>query len=508
MSNKDEELKEVLDFKRDGVKINYAQLAGLIVKDLNTSSSSVRYSTYTRENVTTYLSNPYRYHKDLQKMSNYLYDNSAHYRRLVNYFARMATLDHYVEPYGLDTSKTINEKTFRNNYLKAVDLLELMNIKFEFGKAMLSAWKLGTFYGYELSTKDSYFIMELPYDYCQISGISDGVFTFSFDVSYFERNAGQLLTYPKEFVSMFNSYKNGSKPKWQEVDPTKSVCLKINMDSYYDIPPFAGVFADIFDIEDYKELRKMEAVMGNYKFIVEKIPLRASSEKNNDFLVDLTTVNLFHNKTASLLPDEIGLFSTPFDVQTLEFNKDTSSVDGVANAERDFYSGSGTNQMLFNGQNSSQASLTKSINVDEAEVFFVLRQIERIVDTKVKNEVKGSYKFRVKILDNTIFNEVQNTELLLKNAQFGLPVKTMLCASLGLTPSATVAMSYLENDILALADKFIPLMSSHTVTPDDIKGDGKTSDNSDEGGRPESDEGDLSEKGEEQRAREDNANKE
>lgn len=505
--NKKDNLKNILDFSRDGVKINFAQLSSLIVKDLNSSSSNARYTTYTRDNVTTYLSNPVRYHKDLQKMSAYLYDNSAHYRRLVNYFARMATLDHYIEPYGLDTSKSINEKTFKNNYLKAIDLVELMNIKLEFGKAMLGAWKLGTFYGYELSTKESYFIMELPYDYCQISGISDGVFTFSFDLSYFEKNADQLLTYPKEFVSMFNSYKNGSKPKWQEVDPTKSVCLKINMDSYYDIPPFAGVFSDIFDIEDYKELRKMETIMGNYKFIVEKIPLRTNSDKNNDFLVDITTVGMFHNKTASLLPEEIGIFSTPFDVDTIEFNKDTSSVDAVANAERDFYSGTGTSQMLFNGTNSTQASLGKSINVDESEVFFVLRQVERIIDTKIKNEVKGSYKFRVKILDNTVFNKKENTDVLLKNAQYGIPVKTMLCASLGLTPSATVAMSYLENDILALSENFLPLMSSHTVTAEDIKG-GKEPDENGDSGRPLSDEGELSEKGEEQRAREDNEKRE
>lgn len=489
----------ILEFTREGIAVNYAQLSSLIVKDLN-NSSSTRYSTFTRDDVTRFLGNPVRYHKDLQRMSNYLYDNSAHYRRIINYFARMATLDHYVEPYGLDVSKSINEKSFRNNYIKTTDLVELMSIKLEFGKAMLTAWKLGTFYGYELYTKESYFIMELPYEYCQISGISDGVFTFSFDLSYFERNADKLLTYPKEFVSMFNSFKNGSKPKWQEVDVSKSVCLKVNMDSYYDIPPFAGVFADIFDIEDYKELRKMETIMGNYKFIIEKIPLRKDSGKNNDFLVDLKTVNMFHNKTATLLPDEIGIFSTPFDIDTIEFKKDNSSVDDVANAERGFYSGIGTSQMLFNGTNSTQASLSKSINVDESEIFFILRQIEKIIDTKIKKEVKGSYKFRVKLLDTTIFNRKEKAEELLKNAQFGLPVKIMLCASLGLTPSATDSMAYLENTILNLTDKFIPLKSSHTSKNEEESSNG-------EGGKPQSDEGELSEKGEEQRAREDNENR-
>jgi hypothetical protein len=402
----------------------------------------------------------------------------------------MATLDFYLEAYGLDTSKNINAKSLRNSYTKAVDYVELINIKHEFGKALVSAWKLGTFYGFELSSKDTYFIMELPYDFCQISGIIDGVLTFNFDVSYFDKNPRQLDLFPKEFKSMYNSFKKGSKPKWQEVDPSKSVCIKINTDSYYDLPPFAGVFADIFDIEDYKSLRKMSTVLGNYKFIVEKIPLRQNSEKNNDFLVDLKTVGMFHNKTANLLPDEVGIFSTPFEIDTVEFSKDKSERDGVIEAERDFYSSSGTSQLLFNGSKSTQANLNKSINVDEAEVFFVLRQIERIISNKLANAVKGQFKFRVRILDNTIFNRKDNTDTLLQNAQYGLPVKSMLGASLGLTPSSLVSMNYLENEVLGLADSFIPLSSSHTQSQGSGGANGLGSD-----GRPQK-QGDLTPSGE------------
>lgn len=480
-------------FTRESVSLDFAKITEMIVKDLN-ANVSPRNKTYTRDNIATYLSNPTRYSKDLQGMSAYLYNFSPHYRRLINYFAKMPTLDYYVEPYGLDMSKSINEKTLRNNYAKALELTDLMSIKHEFGKALVSAWKLGTYYGFELSTKDSYFIMELPYDYCQISGIMDGVFTFNFDVSYFDSNPIQLELFPKEFVKMHNSYLNGGKGKWQEVDPSRSVCIKINEENYYDIPPFVGIFADIFDLEDYKAIRKTSTAIGNYKFIVEKIPLRDNSDKNNDFKVDLKTVGMFHNKTANLLPDELGIFSTPFDIDTIEFSKDKSDRDLVAEAEATLYGGAGSSQQLFNGSKTSQANLGKSINVDEADVFLLLRQLERIITGKVKNEVKGTFRFRVKILDNTVFNRKENTETLLKNAQFGLPVKIMLGASLGLSPSAVQSMSYLENTILGLAESFIPLSSAHT----------QSGDITDEGGRPQSKDDELSEKGEEQKERGDN----
>lgn len=478
--------KKEKGFSRESVLIDFAKITELIVKDLNANVSG-RTTTYTRDQIATYLANPSRYAKNLQGMSAYLYNFSPHYRRLVNLYARMSKLDHYVEPYGVDFSKSVNDKTFRNNYNKALELVDLMNVKHEFGKALVSAWKLGTFYGYELYTKDSYFIMELPYDYCQISGIMDGVFTFSFDMTYFERNADQLLLYPKEIVSMYNSYKNGSKPKWQEIDPSRSVCIKIDENTHYDIPPFVGIFADIFDLEDYKSIRKTSTALGNYKFIVEKIPLRENSEKNNDFLIDLNTVAMFHNKTATLLPEEIGIFSTPFEVDTIEFKKDNTERDIVQEAQASLYDSAGSSQQLFNGSKSSQANLAKSINVDEAEVFAVLRQLERIITGKIKNNVKGTYKFRLKMLDTTIFNRKDVSDELLKSAQYGLPVVTLLGATLGVSQSSIESMAYLENIVLGLKEKLTPLSSSHTQSGSDI---------TDKGGAPEKDIDELSDEGE------------
>lgn len=489
-------------FVRESVILDYAKLTELTIKDLSKNQTTTS-ATYTRNNVSTYLANPKRYSKELQKMSAYLYDFSPHYRRLVNYYAKLPTLDYYVELYGLDTSKSVNVKTLRNNYNKALDFVELMNIRHEFGKALVSAWKVGTFYGFELFTKDTYFIKELPYDFCQISGIADGIYTFSFDVSYFERNTDQLELFPKEFKKMYNSYKSGSKPKWQEVDPARSICIKVNEEVYYDIPPFAGLFADIFDIEDYKALRMASEVVGNYKFIVEKIPIRENSDKNNDFNVDLKTVQMFHNKTASLLPDEIGIFSTPFDVETLEFTKSNYESDNVSQAEEAFYASAGTASQLFNPKGTSSSTLAKSINVDEAEVFAILRQLERIATGKLKNSMSGSFKFKVRILDNTIFNRKENAETLLKNAQYGLPVKIMLCACLGISPSSVVSMNFLEEQVLGLSSSFIPLTSSHTQT-----GEEESTGSKDDGGRPLSEDDELSEKGESQREGEDNANKE
>ena len=39
------------------------------------------------------------------------------------------------------------------------------------------------------------------------------------------------------------------------------------------MPPFIGVFAGIFDIDDYKGLQKARTEIGNYKILSLKIPM-------------------------------------------------------------------------------------------------------------------------------------------------------------------------------------------------------------------------------------------
>jgi hypothetical protein len=489
------------DYKRQGIALNFAQMSGMILKDLNERNNPI-VKKYTKDDVKTYLDNPLRYSKELGDLSNGLYRASPHYKRLINYFANMPTLDYIIEPFNLNIDK-INEKSFKTAFERTSFLLDIMNIKHEFGKALKVAWTNDTFYGYEHETNESYFIQTLPNQYCQISSIEDGVYNFSFDFQYFDRNALQLELYPKEFKKLYNKYKNGTEGQWIELDPTKTVCIKINDHLDYDLPPFSSAFGSIFDIEDYKALKKTATTVDNYKFIVQKIPIREDSGVNNDFLIDLPNVTMFHNRVSATIPDEVGLLTVPFEIDTIDFTRDRSDTDKIEEAEREFYSSAGTSSLLFNGNNASQANLAKSIMVDEQETFAVLRQIERWINRKLKSVIKGNVKFKIKLLDITVFNREEKIDQLLKIAQYGFPVKLMLASTLGVSPSSVKNMAYLENSFLSLIEEFIPLQSSHTQSGNAEGEKGEVGQ-----GKPKENEDKLSEKGEEQQNRDDNANRE
>jgi hypothetical protein len=498
---------EQTEFIRQSVKMNFSALSNMIIKDLNQRQATTT-TNYTKENIQTYLTNPRRYSKELADLSTNLYNISPHYRRVINYFARLSTLDYIVEPYGL-TFDNVNEKSFMNGFNKTVDYLEMMNLKHEMKKVQQIAWIRDTFYGYEHEAKNSYFIQQLPNQFCAISSIEDGVYNFSFNMKFFDRNQAQLEMFPKEFKSLYNKYLNGSIGEWAELDPAKTICIKVNEELDYDLPPLVGIFPSIFDIEDYKNLKKTRETLQNYKFIVNKIPMRESSERNNDFLLDLSMVTSFHNKSSDTIPETIGVLTVPFDVTTIDFTSDKSERNAVWEAEHEFYTSVGTSSLLFNGDNASQANLAKSIKVDEQEAFAVVRQIERWVNRKIKNVIKGTYKFRSKFLDMTIFNKEEYVDSLLKNAQFGIPVKMMLCSALGLSPSQATGMAFLENDMLGLVDKFVPLQSAHTQSGNEsANGETPQNETGDEGGRPTKDEDELTEKGEESQNRDDTGNAE
>ena len=82
----------------------------------------------------------------------------------------------------------------------------------------------------------------------------------------------------------------------------------------------------------------------------------------------------------------------------------------------------------------------------------------------------------------------------LKACQFGLPMVSYYCASQGLSQAEMDTMNFLEDDVLDIKNRFIPLQSSSTQSSSSSQGDP---------GRPKSDIGDLSDSGEASRETED-----
>lgn len=337
-----------------------------------------------------------------------------------------------------------------------------MNLRHEFGKVLSIAFRDDVFYGYTYETKDSFMIQNLDPAYCKIDTIEDGVYQFSWDCSYFNSKEGLLEFYAEEFQTAYRAYRDNGGARWVQLNPKRSICIKINEDTIDPIPPFVSLFSALADIEDYKAITKNASESSNYKAVALKIPV----DDDGHLAMPRELVDTFYELLLEILPENIGAFTTPMDVKELTFEKSgaLSETDAVSEAEDQFWRQAGVNSLIFGaGDDPSSSALAMSIHADEAICFRVLRQIERWVNRQLKY-VSGSYKFAVKFLDVTVYNWQDISNSLTKLGQYGMPVRSALASVSQMDPPTYENMLYLENEALRLYEHEIPLQSSNTIS--------------------------------------------
>jgi len=480
----EENVKKVVDFTK---------LAKLIYTDLEIQGySSAILSSFTKERVSRMLENPRKNQKQLRNLSRLLYVISSHYRRLCQYYGQMSRLDWYIKPYKL-RQENLNIDKYKISYYRHLDFLTDMNIKHELGKVLEIVFLEGIYYGYEYYENDSYFIQRLDPDYCEITGSGDGVYIFAFDMSYFDKSNVDINSYAKEFQILYKAYKDAkadksiarrdiSKYRYKTLSAEKSICIKTDESVAYPYPPFSGVISDIFDIEDYKALKKASKEMENYGVITGEIPILTGATQSDDFAVDLDTAIAFGADITNQLPDQVAFLPAVFN--NMKFHKlsdSTSNIDGVHEAVNNFWEATGTTKDLFTGESSTDASAKRATATDEQIVFSMTSQLERWINRRLKfieNGNTATHKFLVNILDTTNFNIDDFVSRELKLAQFSIPNKIRLCVASGMNQSEVGDMAFLENEVLDLPNKFVPLVSSNTMSSSDTSND-NTDDKSD-----------------------------
>ncbi len=460
------------EFEYKYYKLDASKLVKLIKKDLNATSEGTAFlNQHKKEDIIKYLQSPITSEKILRQISNLLYNLSPQYKRLLRYFSDMARYDYVIDPNNFRLTKLPKEKVLEK-YLKAIKFVDVMSLKHEFSKITKTCFIEDVFYGYDYSTDVSYHIQKLNPNFCRLHGVADSVRTFEFDFSYFKGKNEALLdsNYAPEFKERYEIYKADAKFRWQELSVEHSVCIKLNEELDYVIPFFASVFPDIFDLQDYKLLKKAKEELQNFVFLIGKIPYLDKSDKANDFGLMLDDAIIFGNKIASQLPDQCGFLLSPYEeIKDVHLgNKSQIDNNSVADAEKSFWDASGVNQAIFNSDKITEESIRKSIVSDETIIFGLYRQLERWSNRKLKMSVNDD--FSIRILDTTAFNFGEQSKLYKEANLYGLPLKREWLASLGKSPLEVEMSLFLENNILDYTDRFECVTSANTMSPDKATG--------------------------------------
>lgn len=462
------------EFEYKYFKLDTSKLVSLIKKDLQaTNEGSAFLSQYNKEDIMRYLQSPVASEKIIRQISNLLYNLSPQYKRILKYFVDMTRFDYVLDMNSLKLIE-LPKKEVLEKYLKTGKYLETMNIKHEFNKITNTCFIEDTFFGYIYSTNHSYIIQKLDPNYCRVNGWADGVRTFQFSFDFFNNTKNKELLetyYAPEFKEKYELYKeNGRDYKWQELSLDRTICIKLNETLEYSVPFFANIFPDLFDLSDYKLLRKMREEMNNYVILVAKIPYLSKSDTANAFALHMDDAITYGNKAISSLPEGVGFILSPYDEVTDIHLGNTNQMDNnaVEDAEKSLFNAVGINDSLFNSDKISEESIRKSIQSDENIVFSLYRQFERWTNRTLKLNLDDNFKIR--IINSTEYNHEELAKEFKEASQYGLPFVNEWGAVLGKSPLEFYMSLHLQNNIFDYENSLIPVKSSNTMSPDKVNG--------------------------------------
>lgn len=428
-------------------------------------NESQTFTVYSKANLRQYLKNPKNFEANLRYLSQFLYRMSYPYRRIINYFATMVDLSAMIVVPKVNMNKSNSASKIMKDYEKVLLENQKMNMKSQILKLLTIAWREDTVYAYAYEDEDGFFLLPLDGAYCKISSQNmDGSYNFAFDFSYFRTHQSLLEYWDDEFNRMYQLYINDNTLRWQELDPARSFCLKINGDDpLLSLPPFVSLFEAIIDLVDLQSIQAVKDELSAYKLLVMEEEVLDKATEPDQFKVDLDSAIEYYNKMAENLPPEVSSCISLLPIKTIEFKGTTSEdVDMVNNSMSNLFKAAGVSQILDRNKIEGSVAFTAAMISDTVMALTaVLPQIEVWVNRYINYSI-GNVSSRIKYLPVSPYTKDNYLSKVMNAAEYGVPVKMQAASLLNLDPLETYSMEYLENEVLKIHESWLPLNSSHT----------------------------------------------
>ena len=413
---------------------------------------------------------------------------SPHYYRLNSLYSNMPLFCWGLDVYGVKDG--YNADTLKKKYNTLSAKLEDMNLKHEFSKIMKYLPYQDLYCGLIIENDSDFFIQKINHRICKLHQVQDGLYNFKINLAAI--NTKELDAYPDYVQDAYLDFIDGKSPhSWYMPPAEKQICIKLNSQWTTPYPLLIGLVRDILDLDVYKKLKLQSARTDNYKAILIEVPIDTTAVDKP--LITPETLSLFADMNRENMSDDIGMIHTlGSGAEAVSFKDSSNTRNNVSDAVDEIYNASGLSQEVFNSSGNA-TSMTLSAENFSGFIYGVYRQFERWINRYIKiNKFNSSkFKFYFYLLDETIFNRDTVVKRYKESASMGIGIEKYL-ASLELTPSRVLGSYIVSNDIFDFHSNFIPLQTSYTM------------DTTSEGGRPQSEIGELSDSGEDTRENEKN----
>ena len=398
-------------------------------------------------------------------LSRNYFTKGGFYQRLLLHYATLLKYTGLLIP-NPSFGKNLSEQYITKKYNSAVAFLDTAKLPKLFTHIAIKALRDGCYYGVIQEVTDkSISILDLPIFYCR-SRFKDkeGNDIIEFNVTYFdtihdgEYRKKALAAYPKEITNWYRRYKSRKvNYPWCYVSPSIGICMSL----VDDRPIFLNIISAELEYDDAKDINRERDLEEIRKILVQRVP----HLQDGGLLFEPDEAVEMHKGAVDMMKknENLSVLTTYADVDAIvSKTSNDNALNSVDKALSNIYAESGSSSQLFGTD--SNLSLSTSITNDMALMMILARKLENLI-TSILNEKYGNsnVSFTYKILPITYYNQKDYVETALKLANSGysfiLPALAMDISQRELSSIKT-----LENDVLNLKEKLIPLSTAYTET--------------------------------------------
>lgn len=460
-------MKKISNFSLDKFKKANSAMIAANDKAYSDNWSSHRRSTqlkgYTLEEIQNIIDSSSL--SEQQRLSeNYFYKDGI-YRRIIIYYATLLKYTGILIPRVAPKQK-ISLSSNEKRYFNALNYIERMDLKNFLANCSLKALINGGYYGLIVNTdKNNFTVMDLPSGYCW-SRYKDlkGNEIIEFDLSFFntiydENDRREVLkNYPKDLRKEYYKFRKGErKNRWYFLPTDISICFSLfdGRPLFLNVIPAAIQYDQSVETEREKDLDEIK------KIIVQKIPHNSA----NEVLLEPEEVEELHAGAVGMMKNNknISILTTYAEVEAIS-SKTTNEASNnvIEKMVQHVFNESGTSGQIFSLGNN--ASLETSLQNDLALMMFLGNKYSLFITNLINKEFgNSSISFKYELLPITYYNSEKYIDTTLKMANSGYSF-LLPTVALGFSQRDLSGLKDLENDLLKLNEKLIPLASAFTQT--------------------------------------------
>lgn len=437
------------------------------------------------------------------------------YKRNISYIKDLPSFDLSIQCKNA-TKEDYETKPYKKDLEIVKDFLNKFDYRTEFKNVFFNMLNSETYFCMLRKdiSNDRYTLQEFPYMYSKITAKFTHGLIADYDLSYFINSTVDINLYPdfikKKFNNIFKSKKyipsnsinnrNGSFALWVQTSPDDGCFVfKMNPEIITNVPYFSPMLAETTLAPIYRKLQLNQSMAASKKLISSQWPLlkdQKMGQVSDALAVSSTTMGLIVGTVMKAIGDSINLLNIPSDkIESHEFkNTDENAYSNYLSTTSKLLGGG---NILFSNEKQNSTETLISINIDELLATSIYPQFANFLDYYI-NSLTKKFKFRFSFSGTNIN--------LTREKEFD---KIMRLTDKGIVPINRIANSLNMNifefedelnmsNSMNIQDKLMPLMNAYTMSSKNL---------SNEGGRPQKSDSDLSESGVETRSNGSNIDK-